>query len=54
MDRAELDVDEAEDAVAGTTLKAPMAGTVVAVNGTVGGSASATCFRNWQRASGRR
>jgi macrolide-specific efflux system membrane fusion protein len=33
-------VDEAEAAVAGTTLKAPMAGTVVAVNGTLGSSSS--------------
>ena len=38
--QAELAVDEAEAAVTGTTLKAPMAGTVVAVNGTVGSSSS--------------
>lgn len=35
---AELAVDEAQEAVDGTVLKAPMAGTVVAVNGSVGGS----------------
>ncbi|MBL6279090.1 efflux RND transporter periplasmic adaptor subunit [Micromonospora fiedleri] len=34
--QAELAVDEAEAGVAGTRLTAPMAGTVVAVNGTVG------------------
>ncbi|MEU4158222.1 efflux RND transporter periplasmic adaptor subunit [Actinoplanes sp. NPDC026670] len=39
---AELAVDEAEAAVAGTRLTAPMAGTVVAVNGTLGGSSSGT------------
>jgi macrolide-specific efflux system membrane fusion protein len=38
--RAEPAVDEAAAAVAGTTLKAPMAGTVVAVNGTLGSSSS--------------
>jgi macrolide-specific efflux system membrane fusion protein len=38
--RADLAVDEAEAALAGTVLKAPMAGTVVAVNGTLGGSSS--------------
>ncbi|MEV0902005.1 biotin/lipoyl-binding protein [Actinoplanes sp. NPDC049802] len=37
---AELAVDEAEAGVAGTVLTAPMAGTVTAVNGTLGGSAS--------------
>ncbi|NBE81202.1 efflux RND transporter periplasmic adaptor subunit [Micromonospora rubida] len=36
--QAELAVDEAEAAVRGTRLTAPMAGTVVAVNGTVGSS----------------
>ena len=36
--QAELAVDEAEAAVDGTVLTAPMAGTVVAVNGTVGSS----------------
>lgn len=36
--QAELDVEEAQAAVDGTTLTAPMSGTVVAVNGTVGGS----------------
>jgi macrolide-specific efflux system membrane fusion protein len=39
--RAGLAVDEAEAAVAGTTLRAPMAGTVVAVNGTLGSTSSA-------------
>ncbi|MET8152120.1 efflux RND transporter periplasmic adaptor subunit [Actinoplanes sp. NPDC049668] len=38
--QAGLAVDEAEAAVAGTVLKAPMAGTVVAVNGTLGSSSS--------------
>ncbi|BBH68760.1 RND transporter [Actinoplanes sp. OR16] len=38
--QAELAVDEAEAAVAGTKLTAPMAGTVTAVNGTLGGSSS--------------
>jgi membrane fusion protein, macrolide-specific efflux system len=38
--QAGLAVDEAEAAVAGTTLKAPMAGTVVAVNGTLGSASS--------------
>lgn len=37
---AEIAVDEAEAAVAGTRLRAPMAGTVVAVNGTLGGSST--------------
>ncbi|HWS31355.1 MAG TPA: efflux RND transporter periplasmic adaptor subunit [Actinoplanes sp.] len=37
---AEIAVDEAEAAVAGTRLLAPMAGTVVAVNGTLGGSST--------------
>jgi membrane fusion protein, macrolide-specific efflux system len=37
---AELAVDEAEAAVAGTRLTAPMAGTVVAINGTLGASSS--------------
>ncbi|SDS26936.1 efflux RND transporter periplasmic adaptor subunit [Actinoplanes derwentensis] len=37
---AELAVDEAEAGVAGTVLTAPMAGTVTAVSGTLGGSAS--------------
>jgi macrolide-specific efflux system membrane fusion protein len=35
--RAELSVEEAEAAVRGTRLTAPMAGTVTAVNGTLGG-----------------
>ncbi|MET0417170.1 MAG: efflux RND transporter periplasmic adaptor subunit [Actinoplanes sp.] len=38
--KAALAVDEAEAAVAGTVLKAPMAGTVIAVNGTLGSSSS--------------
>jgi macrolide-specific efflux system membrane fusion protein len=37
---AELAVDEAEAAVDGTRLTAPMAGTVVAVNGTLGASSA--------------
>jgi macrolide-specific efflux system membrane fusion protein len=37
---AALAVDEAEAAVDGTVLTAPMAGTVTAINGTLGGSAS--------------
>ncbi|WP_213000267.1 efflux RND transporter periplasmic adaptor subunit [Winogradskya consettensis] len=40
--QARLAVDEAEAGVTGTTLKAPMAGTVVAVNGTLGSSSSGT------------
>ncbi len=40
VDGAERDVDAARDAVAGTVLKAPMAGTVTAVNGTLGGPSS--------------
>jgi multidrug efflux pump subunit AcrA (membrane-fusion protein) len=40
--QAQLAVDEAEAAVTGTVLKAPMAGTVVAVNGTLGSSSSGT------------
>ncbi|MEV6302800.1 efflux RND transporter periplasmic adaptor subunit [Actinoplanes sp. NPDC051861] len=39
--QAELAVDDAEAAVAGTRLTAPMAGTVVAVNGSLGGSSAA-------------
>jgi membrane fusion protein, macrolide-specific efflux system len=35
---AQSDVDDAQRSVAGTVLKAPMAGTVTAVNGTLGGS----------------
>ena len=38
--QAELAVDEAEAAVKGTRLTAPMAGTVVAVNGSLGGISS--------------
>ena len=37
---AELAVEEAQDEVDGTVLRAPMGGTVVAVNGTLGGAAS--------------
>jgi macrolide-specific efflux system membrane fusion protein len=40
VDQAELAVDEAEAGVAGTVLKAPMAGTVTAVSGTIGSSSS--------------
>jgi macrolide-specific efflux system membrane fusion protein len=38
--QAQLAVDDAQAAVDGTTLTAPMAGTVVAVNGTLGSSSS--------------
>ncbi|GAA4937580.1 efflux RND transporter periplasmic adaptor subunit [Actinoplanes utahensis] len=38
--QAELAVDEAESGMDGTVLTAPMAGTVTAVDGTLGGSAS--------------
>ncbi|MFI5935163.1 efflux RND transporter periplasmic adaptor subunit [Actinoplanes sp. NPDC051494] len=40
--QAQLAVNEAEAGVTGTTLKAPMAGTVVAVNGTLGSSTGST------------
>ncbi|MBL7261680.1 efflux RND transporter periplasmic adaptor subunit [Paractinoplanes lichenicola] len=40
VQQAELAVDEAEAAVDGTVLEAPMAGTVTAVNGTLGSSSS--------------
>ncbi|WP_250037412.1 efflux RND transporter periplasmic adaptor subunit [Paractinoplanes maris] len=39
--QAELAVEQAEAAVAGTVLEAPMAGTVTAVNGTLGSSSGA-------------
>jgi membrane fusion protein, macrolide-specific efflux system len=39
---AKLSVDDAQAAVDGTVLKAPMAGTVTAVNGTLGSSSSGT------------
>ncbi|MEV6348224.1 efflux RND transporter periplasmic adaptor subunit [Actinoplanes sp. NPDC051851] len=39
---AELAVDDAQAAVDGTKLTAPMAGTITAVNGTVGGSSSSS------------
>ncbi|SNY48981.1 efflux RND transporter periplasmic adaptor subunit [Paractinoplanes atraurantiacus] len=42
VEQAELAVDEAEAGVTGTVLKAPMAGTVTAVNGTLGSSSSGT------------
>jgi macrolide-specific efflux system membrane fusion protein len=42
VDSAELAVEDAEAGVAGTVLKAPMAGTVTSVAGTVGSSASGT------------
>ncbi|MDR7279775.1 efflux RND transporter periplasmic adaptor subunit [Catenuloplanes atrovinosus] len=38
--RAELAVEEAADAVAGTTLTATMDGTVITINGSIGGTAS--------------
>jgi macrolide-specific efflux system membrane fusion protein len=40
--QAQLSVDAAEAAVTGTVLKAPAAGTVTAVNGTLGSSSSGT------------
>ena len=40
VEQAQLAVDEAEAAVAGTVLKAPMAGTVIASGGTLGSSSS--------------
>ncbi|XVV09355.1 efflux RND transporter periplasmic adaptor subunit [Actinoplanes sp. CA-131856] len=42
VEQAQLAVDEAEAGVTGTVLKAPMAGTVTAVNGTLGSSSSGT------------
>lgn len=42
VDQAEAAVAAAQRKVDGTILKAPMAGTVVAVNGTVGGSSNAS------------
>ncbi|WP_433717563.1 efflux RND transporter periplasmic adaptor subunit [Actinoplanes sp. CA-051413] len=50
--QAGLAVDEAEAAVAGTTLKAPMAGTVVAVNGTLGSSSSGSSTSSSSSSSG--
>ncbi|MEU4156952.1 biotin/lipoyl-binding protein [Actinoplanes sp. NPDC026670] len=49
---ANLAVDEAEAAVEGTTLTAPMAGTVTAVNGTLGGSASGSSSSSSGSSSG--
>ena len=40
VEQAQLAVDEADAAVAGTVLKAPMAGTVIAISGTLGSSSS--------------
>ena len=42
VEQAQIAVDEAQAAVDGTVLKAPMAGTVTAVNGTLGSSSSGT------------
>jgi macrolide-specific efflux system membrane fusion protein len=42
VEQAQLAVDQAQAAVDGCTLKAPMAGTVTAVNGTIGSSSSGT------------
>ncbi|MFJ8830868.1 efflux RND transporter periplasmic adaptor subunit [Micromonospora aurantiaca] len=50
--QAELAVDEAEAGVAGTRLTAPMAGTVVAVNGTVGSSSGGGSSGNPSGGSG--
>ncbi|WP_203817957.1 efflux RND transporter periplasmic adaptor subunit [Paractinoplanes ferrugineus] len=42
VEQAKLAVTDAEAGVAGTTLTAPMAGTVTAVNGTIGSSSAGT------------
>ncbi|MEV6842237.1 HlyD family efflux transporter periplasmic adaptor subunit [Actinoplanes sp. NPDC051411] len=42
VEQAQLEVDQAQAAVDGCTLKAPMAGTITAVNGTIGSSSSGT------------
>jgi multidrug efflux pump subunit AcrA (membrane-fusion protein) len=42
VEQTQLAVDDAQAAVDGTVLKAPMAGTVTAVNGTIGSSSSGT------------
>jgi macrolide-specific efflux system membrane fusion protein len=42
VEQARLEVDQARATVDGCTLTAPMAGTVTAVNGTIGGSSSAS------------
>jgi macrolide-specific efflux system membrane fusion protein len=42
VEQAQLEVDSAQAAVDGCTLTAPMAGTVTAVNGTLGSSSSGT------------
>ncbi|WP_328469338.1 efflux RND transporter periplasmic adaptor subunit [Actinoplanes sp. NBC_00393] len=44
MTQAELAVDAAEAAVAGTNLIAPVAGTVIAVNGSIGGPSGSEGF----------
>lgn len=49
---AEIAVDEAEAAVAGTRLLAPMAGTVVAVNGSLGGTSSSGTSSSGTSSSG--
>ncbi|WP_433117472.1 efflux RND transporter periplasmic adaptor subunit [Micromonospora sp. CA-246542] len=50
--QAQLAVTEAQAAVAGTVLKAPMAGTVVAVNGTLGSSSSGSSASGSSSAGG--
>ncbi|MFI5927014.1 efflux RND transporter periplasmic adaptor subunit [Micromonospora sp. NPDC051543] len=50
--QAQLAVTEAQAAVAGTVLKAPMAGTVVAVNGTLGSSSSGSSSSGSSSAGG--
>ncbi|GAA4602894.1 HlyD family efflux transporter periplasmic adaptor subunit [Actinoplanes octamycinicus] len=49
---AQLAVDDAEAGVDGTVLKAPMAGTVTAVSGTIGSSASGTGSSSSSSSSG--
>jgi len=49
---AQLSVDEAKAAVTGTVLKAPMAGTVTAVNGTLGSTSSGTGSSSSSSSSG--
>ncbi len=52
VEQAKLAVTEAEAAVTGTVLKAPMAGTVTAVNGTLGSSSSGTGSSSSSSSSG--
>jgi len=52
VEQAELAVDEAEAAVDGTVLTAPMAGTVTAVNGTLGSSSGGSTSGSSQGGNG--